>query len=272
MSLVETSWLEKNIENVKIIDCSWHLPSANRNPHKEYLEEHIPSALFFDLDKNSEQDTDLPHMMPTAVEWERIISSMGISTTDRIIVYDNSDLISSCRCWFNFLYFGHNPDLVHVLNGGLKKWKLEKKILTKKLPNIIKSNYKANERKDLVKNKSEIEKNILNKEFDLVDARSKGRFEGVDPEPRKNMKSGCIPNSFNLPYYFLLNGDSTFKSIEELKKIFYEKIENELQTSVVFSCGSGVTAAVLALAYSLINNKYVPKLYDGSWAEYGKIK
>ena len=120
MSLIDTSWLEKNIDKVKIIDCSWHMPQTQRNGFKEYCKEHIPNAIFFDLDKNSKLDTDLPHMLTDSVSWEKIMSSMGIENNDHIVVYDNSDVISSCRCWYNLIYYGHNPKLVNVLNGGLK--------------------------------------------------------------------------------------------------------------------------------------------------------
>jgi len=122
MSLVSTDWVEKNINNIKIIDCSWHMPNEKRNGYKEYLEEHIENAIFFDLDKNSDQTTDLPHMLTTSSDWEKIVSKMGILKNDKIVIYDNSDVLSSCRCWYNFIYFGHNEKLVHVLNGGLKKW------------------------------------------------------------------------------------------------------------------------------------------------------
>ena len=131
MSLVETDWLQKNLENVKIIDCSWHMPQAKRDGFSEYKDKHIPNAIFFDLDKNSKKDTDLPHMLVDSSSWEKIVSKMGIKNNDKIIIYDNSDVISSCRCWFNFIYFGHDPKLVHVLNGGLKKWNKEKKKLLK---------------------------------------------------------------------------------------------------------------------------------------------
>ena len=127
MSLVSSDWLEKNLNNVKIIDCSWHMPGINRNPYEEYLRKHIPGAIFFDLDKNSEQKTDLPHMLPTKEKWEEIISSLGISNNDRIVIYDNSDVVSSCRGWYNFIYFGHDKHLVSVLDGGLKKWIIENK-------------------------------------------------------------------------------------------------------------------------------------------------
>ena len=129
MSLVETEWLEKNINDVKIIDCSWHMPLTKRNGYEEYITEHISGSLFFDLDKNSQKNTTLPHMLTDKNNWEKIVSQMGINQSDNIIIY-NSDVVSSCRCWFNFIYFGHNPNLVHVLNGGLKKWINENKNIT----------------------------------------------------------------------------------------------------------------------------------------------
>ena len=120
MSLVETDWLEKNLTEVKIIDCSWHMPQTNRSGFEEYKSRHIPNAIFFDIDENSRKDTSLPHMLVDQMSWNKIVSNMGIKKNDKIVFYDNSDVISSCRCWFNFIYFGHNPKLVHVLNGGLK--------------------------------------------------------------------------------------------------------------------------------------------------------
>ena len=127
MSLVSTDWLEKKLSKVKIIDCSWHMPQANRSAIREYNKQHIPSAIFFDLDNNSKKNTNLPHMLTDKKSWEKIVSNMGITNEDEIVIYDNSDIISSCRCWYNFIYFGHNPKLIHVLDGGLKKWNNEKK-------------------------------------------------------------------------------------------------------------------------------------------------
>ena len=132
MSLVSSDWLEKNIDNVKIIDCTWHMPQAERNGFEEYKKDHIPNAIFFDLDENSKIDTDLPHMLTDSRSWEKIMSNIGISNTDQIVIYDNSDVISSCRCWYNLIYYGHDPKLVHVLDGGLKKWKKENKITNNK--------------------------------------------------------------------------------------------------------------------------------------------
>jgi len=270
MSLVSTDWLEKNIKQVKLIDCSWHLPSSGRDSYKEYLNAHITDAIFFDLDENSNQTTDLPHMLPDKNSWQKIVSSMGILPNDNIVVYDNSDLISSCRCWYTFIYFGHNPKFVHVLNGGLKKWRLENRPISNIIKKINPSNYIAKENKDLVKNKKQIEENVLVKKFNVIDARSKSRFDGKEKELRKGIKSGSIPNSFCLPFTELINENHTFKEKNEIEKKFYNILKSSISVNLVFSCGSGVTAAVLALAYSLIDNTYRPVIYDGSWAEYGR--
>jgi len=271
MSLVESEWLEKNLDSVKIIDCSWHMPQTKRNGFDEYKKQHIPNAIFFDLDDNSKKNTDLPHMLIEINNWDKIVSKMGIKNDDKIIIYDNSDVISSCRCWFNFIYFGHDPKLIYVLNGGLKKWIKEKRKVTKDLTDIQISNYKSFEKKELVKNKQLIDENIKAQKFKVIDARSKERFEGKVSEPRKGLRSGNIKNSFCIPFNLCLNEDKTFKDKEKLKNVFHLCLENINEKNIVFSCGSGVTACVLALAYSLINDKYLPCIYDGSWAEYGMI-
>jgi len=268
MSLVNTNWLEKNLDKVKIIDCSWHLPQTQRNGFDEYKNKHIKNAIFFDLDKNSKKDTDLPHMLIDAKSWESIVSNMGIKNDEQIVIYDNSDVISSCRCWYNFIYFGHDPSLVHVLNGGLKKWINEKKPTFNNLTNTISSKYIANEKKGLVKNKKQIDENININKFQVIDARSRERFGGKVPEPRKGLRSGSIKNSFCLPFSELINEDYTFISKEKILDKF-KLIKIKPDKNVVFTCGSGVTASVLALAYSLIDIKYKPTIYDGSWSEYG---
>ena len=211
-------------------------------------------------------------MLPNEKEWEKIVSNLGIANEDRIIAYDNSDVISSCRCWYTFIFFGHNPNLVSVLNGGLLKWKKENKKTTNEDSKHEKKNYKAMKLAHLVKSKEEIDKNILEKKFQVVDARSKSRFLGLEKEPRQNVRSGSIQNSYCLPFGELIDQkDKTFLE----KNIIREKFTNigiNNEKNVVFSCGSGITASVLGLAYSIINDKYLPAIYDGSWAEYGKIK
>ena len=269
MSLVDTNWLKNNIDKVKIIDCSWHMPQTKRNGFEEYNKEHLPNAIFFDLDKNSKLDTDLPHMLTDTKSWVKIMNNMGIENNDRIVVYDNSDVISSCRCWYNLIYYGHDPKRVYVLDGGLKKWKKENKVTNNQKVITQISKYVCKENTELVKNKKQIDKNIDTKEFYVVDARSRVRFEGKVTEPRKGLRSGSIKNSFCLPFSELINEDYTFVSKDKIIEKF-ESFKFDHKKNIVFSCGSGVTASVLALAYSLINAKYMPTIYDGSWSEYGK--
>ena len=271
MYLVSTDWLIGNLSHVKIIDASWHLPSTNRDGFEEYKIEHIENSIFFDLDEFSEKNTDLPHMLSDAKTWSKNISKLGIENEDKIIIYDNSDVLSACRCWYNFIYYGHNPKYVSVLDGGLGKWKKEKKPTSKEKVNFKETKYEAVENRNMVKNKSEIDLNIKTSEFLVLDARSEERFFGKVSDPRKNVRSGSIPNSHCLPFTNIIRSDKTFKNIEEIKQIF-NQINPDNNKLLVFSCGSGVSACILALAYSLVDNKYVPTIYDGSWAEYGKIE
>ena len=271
MTLVSTDWLNENLSRVKVIDASWHLVK-NRNAVEEYNKEHIENAIFFDLDKNSNQRKDLPHghFLPSLKDHEKALSEMGISNTDRIIIYCYSDLISSCRAWFQFIYFGHDPKLVYIVNGGMKKWKLEGKKVTNLITKIIPSKYKAIENKNMIKIKSEIDKNIKKKEFTVLDARSKKRFLGLESEPRPGVKNGSIEGSKSMPLSEIVNvKDNTFLDIKKLRDIFNSSGINS--NKIVMSCGSSVSAASLALAYSLINDDYIPKIYIGSWTEFGKI-
>ena len=270
MTLVSTHWLSENLNKVKIIDASWHLVK-NRNAIQEYNKEHIKNAIFFDLDKNSNQKKNLPHghFLPSLSDHEKAISEMGILNTDRIIIYCYSDLISSCRAWFQFLYFGHNPKLVSVLNGGMKKWKLEGRKVTNAKTKIVSSKYKASENKNMIKIKSQIDENLKKKEFTILDARSKNRFLGLEAEPRPGIKSGSIEGSKSMPLSEIVNiKDNTFLNTEKLRGMFNSAGINS--SKIVMSCGSSVSAASLALAYSLINDDYIPKIYIGSWTEFGK--
>ena len=267
-SLVSTDWLEKNLENVRIFDGSWHLPGTNRNAFNEFNLAHIKNSNFFDIDKNSNQKSNLPHMLPTKKEWEIVMSELGIKNSDHVIIYDNSDVISSCRVWYTFLYFDHNPDLVSVLDGGLNKWIREKKETTQDIKKFKVSSYVANENKFLVLNKDQINSNIRNKSFELIDARSKERFSGLQPEPRKGLRSGNISGSKNIPFSEFINvSDRTFKKKDELISIF-EKNKLDPNKKIAFTCGSGLTACVLGLTNSIISGRK-PVVYDGSWSEYG---
>ncbi len=266
-NLVTTEWLEKNINNVRIFDCSWHLPNVNRSALKEYELDHIDNSIFFDIDKNSDLQSNLPHMLPKKNDWEKILSNFGIKNSDHVIVYDNSDVFSSCRVWYSFLYFGHDKNLISVLDGGYQKWKREKRKVTNEIKIYEKSSYIAYEDKSLVLDKNQIDSNVKSKTFELVDARSKQRFLGLQPEARKELRSGNIKGSKNVHYTELLNKDGTFKSKEEIMAI-YQKNKVNLEDKIAFTCGSGITACVLGLTNSIISGKK-PVIYDGSWAEYG---
>jgi thiosulfate/3-mercaptopyruvate sulfurtransferase len=266
-NLVTTDWLENNLHKVRVLDATWHMPNARRNALVEFSKNHIKNSVFFDLDKSSDQNSSLPHMLPSKEYWAETLSKLGIKNSDRIVIYDNSDVISSCRIWYNFLYFKHNPNLVSVLDGGFKKWLKEKKDSNKTLKSFPKSNYLALENTKMVLSKDQINLNIKNKKFELIDARSKERFEGTQPEPRSELKSGNILGSKNLPFTALINEDNTFKKKLELKSLF-TNLELDPNKDMAFTCGSGVTACILGLANSIVSGKN-PIIYDGSWSEYG---
>ena len=265
--LVSSEWLNQNLNKVKILDASWHLPTVKRNSFEEYKASHITNSIFFDIDKYSNQKTNLPHMLPSKEDWEIIVSNLGINNSDHIIVYDNSEVFSSCRVWYTFLYFGHDPDLISVLDGNFEKWVTEKRSVSKEIIKNDKTNYKSNENSSLVINKSTVNENITQNKFQLIDARGEQRFLGLQPEPRKELRSGNIKGSINLPFQKIINENRTFKKKDELIKIFKSK-DISFEKEMAFTCGSGVTACILGLANSLISGKK-PIIYDGSWAEYG---
>ena len=278
MNLVTTDWLESNLDKVKIFDASWHMPSTKRNAKKEYDDRHIRGAMYWNVDEHSDKDSPYPHMMSNSDYWTRMLWSFGIQNDDHIVVYDFSDTYSSCRLWWSLKYFGHEN--VSVLDGGMKKWLKENRPTSKeinanigKFSNIDKINpknrYKVSENAEWVKNKSQIDLNIKNTSFQTVDARSRERFEGKVDEPRPGLKRGCIVGSKNIPFKDCIDSETnTFKKKSELIKIFSQ---NNVDTSrpIVFTCGSGITACVLGMAYFLISGKSAV-IYDGSWSEYGK--
>ena len=278
MTLVSTEWLNNNLSKVKIFDASWHMPNPNRNAHREFLDKHIPGTMFWDLDEHSDKDSPFPHMLPNSAYWARMLCSFGIKNDDHIIVYDFSAVHSSCRLWFSLKYFGHQK--VSVLNGGMKKWLKENRPTSNEITKNIgkfsyidkintKNKYKVTENFDWVKKKEQIDENIKNYSFTLVDARSRERFEGKIEEPRPGLIKGCIPDSKNIPYQKCIDSETnTFKTKSELVKIF-EKNNVDYNKPLVFSCGSGVSACVLCLVYFSITGKNA-MIYDGSFAEWGK--
>ena len=269
MNIVNIDWLEKNLESKEIIilDCSWHLPNTNRSGKKEYLNERIPGAIFFDIDEISDLESLFPHMMPNENYFSQKVSELGVSNNDHIITYDTLGIFSSARVYWMFKQFGHKK--ISILDGGFKNWKLNNKKIEKSKPiKKIKTNYKANLDRTKIKQFDDIKKNIENKNFKLIDARPTGRFNGTDPEPRKELKSGNIQGSVNIPFNAMLDPNSgCFKNNEDLKKIFLEKNIN-LNDNVVFSCGSGVAACVVGSAFESITNKSNFDVFDGSWTEW----
>ena len=278
MTLVSTEWLNKNLSKVKIFDASWHMANSNRNSHKEYLNKHIPGAMFWNLDEHSDKDSPFPHMLPNSDYWTQMLSSFKIKNEDHVVVYDFSDVHSACRLWFSLKYFGHQK--VSVLDGGMKKWLKENRLTGNKINKDIakfshidrtntQNKYKVSENFDWIKKKEQIDGNIKNNLFTLVDGRSRERFEGKQEEPRPGLKKGCIPGSKNIYFrdciYFQTH---TFKTKSELMNIFKEN-NVDYDKPTVFTCGSGVTACVLGLSYFLISDKNAV-IYDGSFAEWGK--
>ena len=268
MNLVTTEWLEKNLDKVKIFDASWHMSSSKRDAKKEYKEKHIKGAMFWDVDEHSDKDSPFPHMMSNSDYWTRMLWSFGIQNEDHIIVYDYSDTYSSCRLCFVLKYFGHKK--VSVLDGGMKKWLKENRPTTNEVYKLNpKNRYKVIENHELIKNKNQIDENIKTLSFQIVDARSRERFEGRVDEPRPGLKKGCIVGSKNIPFNECINPETnTFKTKDELNDIF-TKNGVDISKPIVFTCGSGITACVLGMAYSIISGKNAV-VYDGSWSEYGK--
>ena len=268
MGLVNTDWLRKNLlsDNIKILDCSWHMPNSERSGKLEFEACHIPGSIFFDIDEFSNKKSSFPHTVLPDDKFSQMISDLGISNQDHIIVYDTLGIFSSPRVWWMFNYYGHNQ--ISILDGGLIKWCKEKKeIESGKGKKYSKTTFKVNENHSLLKTYEDIKKNISNNSFQILDARSKGRFIGIDAEPRKNLRSGSITNSINLPWNECIDPDSKcFLGKPALEQKFKSLKINDSQP-IVFSCGSGISACVIGKAFNIINNKPV-NIYDGSWTEW----
>jgi thiosulfate/3-mercaptopyruvate sulfurtransferase len=267
--IVETDWLASHLSSPDLIvlDGSWHLPTAGRDARKEYLAEHIPDALFFDIDDLSDEKSPLPHMLPSTVKFASRMKKMGIGDGARIVVYDTSGIFSAARVWWTFRAMGHRD--VAVLNGGLKKWKAEGRPLEDGPPaKRSERHYTPLQNTEILRDLDEMKALIKKAGAQIVDARPAARFEGRDPEPRPGLRSGHIPGSKNIPSQQLLNPDGTFKSPEELAKLFVDAGVN-VSKPVVTTCGSGVTASMLALALAVLGQTNAA-VYDGSWAEWGQ--
>ena len=266
--LVETDWLASHLEapDLVILDGSMHLPTAKRNAKAEFLAAHIPGALFFDIDDIADETSSLPHMLPSPTKFASRMKKMGIGDGMHIVTYDSEGLYSAARVWWMFRTMGHEE--VRVLNGGLKKWKAEARPLEdgpprQRTPRHFTPVFNAG----LVRDAAEVKALIGKPTAQIVDARAAARFEGSVAEPRAGLRSGHIPSARNLPFASLLNTDGTLKPASELRQIFAAaKVDPE--APVVASCGSGVTAGVIALALAVLGRPDAA-VYDGSWTEWG---
>lgn len=266
--IVETEWLMShlNAPDLVVFDASWHLPTAGRNPKAEFLAEHIPGALFFDIDDLSDEKSSLPHMLPSTVKFASRMKKMGVGDGMRIVVYDTAGLFSAARAWWTFRYMGHED--VAVLNGGLKKWKLEGRPLEDGPPmKRSERHYTPRANAELLRDLDDMRALIGKPGIQIADAREPGRFDGTVPEPRPGLRGGHMPGARNVHYAELLNPDGTLKAAEELAKIF-NAAGIDPGSPVITTCGSGVTASVLSLALAVLGQTNAA-VYDGSWAEWG---
>ncbi|WP_424928612.1 3-mercaptopyruvate sulfurtransferase [Amaricoccus tamworthensis] len=265
--LVSTDWLYGHLDapDVKVIDASWHMPATGRDGRAEYAKEHIPGAVFFDIDDISDTASNLPHTAPPIEKFISRVRGMGIGDGHRVVVYDSQGLFSAARVWWMFRLFG--KDDVAVLNGGLPKWKAEGKPVddTDVLPRA--RHFTARRDSGLIRDVTQVAASAKLGDVQIVDARAPERFRGEVPEPREGLRSGHIPGSKNVPFTTLLNEDGTMKSPEGLKAAF-EAGGVDVGKPAITSCGSGVTAAVLSLGLEILGNRQ-HSLYDGSWTEWG---
>ncbi|MBT6726584.1 MAG: 3-mercaptopyruvate sulfurtransferase [Deltaproteobacteria bacterium] len=267
-SLIESDELANHLgdQNLKIIDGSWHLRKANRDGRKEFEKEHIPGAVFLDLDELSDQDSELPHTFPTEEYFSTKIGELGVDNESWVVVYDSTGLFSAARIWWMFRTFGHHK--VSLLNGGLPKWKSEGRELAKGSSKVNPVKFKAVLESGLVIDWKATQLTSQNDEAIILDARPAERFAGEVQEPRPGLRSGHIPHSRNLPFMDLLEGPyRTMISEENLKELF-QKSAIFQNKEIVCSCGSGVTACILALGLHVTGHDNV-KIYDGSWTEWG---
>lgn len=268
-NIVSTDWLEQHLEapDIRIIDSSWYFPQEKRNAEQEFLECHIPGASFFDIDKIKDNDSDLPHMLPPSEMFNSTVRKLGIGDGHKVVIYDGLGMRSAARLWWMFKVFGYSD--VVVLDGGFPKWVKENRSTTADIGEKEIRHLTIYEDKSIVADRDDVLRATKLNHCSIIDARSEGRFMGTAPEPRSGLRSGSIENSINVPYETLLNEDFTFKSKREIIDIFSKK-GVVFNNYIITTCGSGVTAAVLYLALDEIGCSKI-SLYDGSWAEWGKI-
>jgi thiosulfate/3-mercaptopyruvate sulfurtransferase len=265
--MVSTQWLAEHLDapDVKVADATWFLPPLGRDAGREYAAAHIPGAVFFDIDDIADAASPLPHMLPDAVKFSSRMRRLGLGDGTRIVLYDNNKYSASARAWWMLRLFGH-PE-VAVLDGGLTKWRAEGRPVTDEPVTPKAAHFTARQNNLLVRDLAQVRANVLSRREQVLDARSRGRFAGTEPEPRAGLRGGHIPGSVCLPHLELIATDGTLLPEPELRRRF-AAAGVDVSRPVVTSCGSGVTASTLALALYRLGRDDVA-VYDGSWTEWG---
>jgi thiosulfate/3-mercaptopyruvate sulfurtransferase len=266
--LVPTAWLADRLDQpgVVVVDGSMHLPTSGRDADKEYAAAHIPGALRFNIDVVADKANPLPHMLPVPAQFAAQVGAMGIGDATHVVAYDSEGLYSAGRVWWMFRAMGF--DRVSVLDGGLRKWRAEGRAVTDRpTPPRAPQAFTARFRPELVKSAADVQALIGDGRVQLLDARAANRFAGTVPEPRAGLRSGHIPSSLSVPFTTLLNADGTLRDAASLAAVF-KAAGVDTSRPVVASCGSGVTAGVIAFALAQIGRPDAA-VYDGSWSEWG---
>lgn len=267
--LVSPAWLAERLEapDIRVVDATWFMPSDARDAKALYAERRIPGAVFFDIDEIADTDSDLPHMLPSPEKFASRMKKLGIGDGARIVVYDNHGLMSAARVWWTFRVFGHED--VAVLDGGFPAWeRAGYPIETGEPRQRMERHFTVRMRGDLVRGLADVQRAIDGGgNIPILDARAAPRFLGEAPEPRAGLKSGHMPGALNIPFGSLLNADGTMRTAAELKQLF-DEAGLKTNPAPICSCGSGITAAVIALALARVG-RWDAAVYDGSWAEWG---
>jgi thiosulfate/3-mercaptopyruvate sulfurtransferase len=266
---VSTKWLAEHLSDpdVAIVDASWYMPAAGRDPEGEYLVSHIPGAVFFGIDEVADKATALPHMLPAPAEFAAAIGALGISEDMTIVVYDEAGLFSAPRAWWTFRTMGARD--VRILAGGGVKWRAEKRNLESGAAQRAPRRFTVRYDRDAVADFDTVRAAMQKRGVQIADARPAERFAGAVAEPRPGLKAGHVPGSVNVPFTTLTN-DGALKSPDSLRDLL-AGAGIDLARPVITTCGSGITAATLALALEMAGARQVA-VYDGSWAEWGARK
>lgn len=267
--LVDAGWLRNNIDapDLVVLDASWYLPAAKRDPEAEYAEGHIPGALRFDFDRRfADTSIPLPHMLAKPEDFTREARALGVNASSRIVVYDTAGIFAAPRAWWMFKVMGH--EAVAVLDGGLPAWKAAGgELETAEVPARPEGDFEARPDASRIRNADQVKVALENGSATVVDARPAGRFTGADKEARPGLRSGHMPGSRNLPFDRLLE-NGHYASPEKLAEVL-KSVDVGQGTPAIASCGSGVTASVVALAAEAAIGVQVP-VYDGAWSEWGQ--